>query len=271
MLRSTNATLRAIQPTWRPSLSALRQQSTLAAAVVSEPVQAHEPAKPLSARGGSGRGKLLSDAASDPFSEFLKNVKRFNNTGDRRSSSNNKRDFKKSSAPGQFDDAVEEPKQQHKQRTPQRQQRSARPNNNYNNKNSRARSGNRSPQQQRADASARSSAPVIKNAPARRVTTFIDKDIDWNTMSGLNAEKKDAAADGTAAAATDADKAAIASGEYQPFLDVTKQVQWSQPINVEALSSLVGGNASYGLDQKTAFLSTLAAATGSSVSATPSQ
>ncbi|CDH60174.1 predicted protein [Lichtheimia corymbifera JMRC:FSU:9682] len=276
MLRSTGTTLRTIQPAFRSSLVCLRKQSTAAAAVaVEQPVHTQQPAaapqkknEPLSsrlARGGAGRGKQLDSNTGDAFSQFLKNAQRSNERrrpNNNNKNKNNRRKAAAAAAPGQFDDAIENTTSRPQQQK-QRRAASNNNNNNNNNKNQRPRrdNNNNNNRQPRAAFSA-PRAPV--NNVTRRVTTFIDKDIDWEAMSGFvdattQVEANETKVDGEQQAAL---LAAAENGEYKAYFDVTKQVQLGSTINVDNLSVLVGGNASYNLDQKTVFLNTISKATG---------
>ncbi|KAI7883157.1 hypothetical protein K492DRAFT_175620 [Lichtheimia hyalospora FSU 10163] len=267
MLRSTGTIL---QTTYRPSLVCLRKQSTVAAAVAVEPVHTQEPAvgkkEPLSARlsrGGAGRGKQLDNNNSDAFSQFLKNAQRsnerrqFNNNNRNKNNMNNRR---KAAAPGQFDDAIEK----NTSRPQQQKQKRAASNNNNNQRPRRDNKNNNNRDNKRQPRAAFSAPRAPVNNVTRRVTTFIDKDIDWETMSGFvdattQVENNDTKVDGEQQAAL---LAAAENGEYKAYLDVTKQVQLGSTINVDNLSALVGGNASYNLNQKTIFLNTISKATG---------
>lgn len=276
MLRSTGTTLRTLQPVTHFSLLCLRKQSTAAAAAVAvEPMHTQQPAPQqrgtLSSRlangGGAGRGKQLDNNAGDAFSQFLKNAQRSNERRRPNNNNKNKNNRRKASAgaPGQFDDAIENTTSRPQQ---QKQKRAA--SNNNNNSNQRQRrdnnknnnNNNRDNKRQPRAAFSAPRAPV--NNVTRRVTTFIDKDIDWETMSGFvdattQAEANDTQVDGEQQAAL---LAAAENGEYKAYLDVTKQVPLGSTINVDSLSALVGGNASYNLNQKTVFLNTISKATG---------
>lgn len=274
MLRSTGTTLRTIQPAFRSSLVCLRKQSTAAAAVaVEQPVHTQQPApqkkdEPLSsrlARGGAGRGKQLDSNNGDAFSQFLKNAQRSNerrrpNNNNKNKNNMNNRKKAAAAAPGQFDDAVENTTS----RPQQQKQRRAASNNNNKNQRPRRDNNNNNNNNKRQPRAAFSAPRAPVNNVTRRVTTFIDKDIDWEAMSGVvdattQVEANETKVDGEQQAAL---LAAAENGEYKAYFDVTKQVQLGSTINVDNLSVLVGGNASYNLDQKTVFLNTISKATG---------
>ncbi|KAI7853598.1 hypothetical protein BDC45DRAFT_510664 [Circinella umbellata] len=295
MLRSSSTALKSIQ--WRSPLVALRHQSTATAAASASPSSTSEAEQqqeqqpkeqkkkqPLSARlGGSGRGKTLE--INDPFSQFLNNGQQRNKRMQQRGKPRTN-----GSSPGQFDDATvdsttiaatSDEQQQKKQ-----QQRPKRQNNNYNN--------NRDQQQQnrprRQEAS--SSSPNGDNnnrlqrqqrqqqrqggknstrkggLDNRRVTTFIDKDIDWASINTLEEIQENEALVGSVdneQTAEDREKMImeLQTGDYERYFQVSKGMEFNSIINVDSMNSLMGGNASYGFDQKVAFLAAVSKASGS--------
>ncbi|ORY97254.1 hypothetical protein BCR43DRAFT_489477 [Syncephalastrum racemosum] len=269
----------------RPSLQTLRRNYSAAAAVqpvvevADEPVQEQKP-RNLSARlGGSGRGKRTDDTV-DPFSAFLhearqnrrSNMNRQNNNNNNNNRRNAQRKPQQQAAPGQFDDAVEEttqPRQQNNRNNNNKNFNNNTRNNNYRNTN------NRQPQQQRANGKndrrqgdqpqrRQKRGPVMgassATGPARRVTTFIDKDLDWSAMSSFANVESGPIEVGE----TNQVVAELKQGEYARYLALTETMTWAPGMDQSALSSLVGGNASYSLEQKAAFLNAISSATASS-------
>ncbi|KAI9496199.1 hypothetical protein BDB00DRAFT_809464 [Zychaea mexicana] len=287
MLRSSTA-LRSLQ--WRSSLVTLRQQSTAAAAAAApaEEVQqpSEQPQQPqkqqsraqLSVRlGGSGRGKSLE--AADPFSQFLNNAQQQNF---KRMGFRGKQKAKAAPVPGQFDDASEgQQPQQQRPKNQQQQQRSRGNNNNNNNRpqqqQKRQADGANQQRQQRQQRQPRQNNNVSRKpaVESRRVTTFIDKDIDWTAMSGFDDQESEVAASmvSTEQTAEEREKVMLElqTGDYERYFQVSNGMQFAQAVDAESLNSLVGGNASYGFDQKTAFLSAVSKATsgGGAAAAAP--
>ncbi|KAI8094915.1 uncharacterized protein B0P05DRAFT_568142 [Gilbertella persicaria] len=221
-----------------------------------------EPKAPLSQRlGGTGRGRIL-DGASDPFAAFLANAKTNRNRNGNFVPRHNKK--KTNDNKDQFADAAEpvEKKQQPRQNR-------NRPNNNNNNNNN----NNRNKQQLGEFKNNNRRTPnnnnnkkfnVRKAAPqevrTRRATTFIDKDIDWTSFetTTLSTEQQadQVADDNSELVMKDM------AGDYDRYLSVGTDVAWSNVIQGSTVSNLVGSNATFDLQQKTAFLAAVSKATG---------
>lgn len=262
----------------RPSLQTLRRNYSAAAAVqpvveiADEPVQEQgQTPRNLSARlGGSGRGKRTDDTV-DPFSAFLQearqnrrsNMNRQNNNNNNNNRRNAQRKPQQQAAPGQFDDAVEETAQPQQNNNRNFKNKNRNNNNrNTNNRPSQRASGTndrRQPDQRR-----QKRGPVMgassATGPARRVTTFIDKDLDWSAMSSFAGVETGPLEVGESNEVV----AELKQGEYARYLDLTDSLSWAPGVDQSALSSLVGGNASYSLEQKAAFLNAISSATASS-------
>ena len=282
MLRSSNTALKNLQ--WRSPLIALRHQSTAtAAAAAPTPTPTPEAEKqqqpkqqkqPLSARlGGSGRGKTLE--ASDPFSQFL-------NNGQQRNKRMQQRGKPRTNAAtaGQFDDATTGSDEQQK-----RQQRPKRQNNNNNN--NRQQQQNRPKRQEASSSSSPSNGDNNRmqrqqrqqqrqggkntrkgGLENRRVTTFIDKDIDWTAMNALEESQESETFVGSVDSeqtAEDREKMMLElqTGDYDRYFQASKGMEFGSIINVDSMNSLLGSNASYAFDQKTAFLAAVSKASAS--------
>ncbi|KAI9246871.1 hypothetical protein BDA99DRAFT_609407 [Phascolomyces articulosus] len=272
MLRSSNTALRSLQ--WRSPLIALRHQSTAtAAAAAPEVQQQQQPAQkqsskrtPLSARlGGSGRGKTLE--AGDPFSQFLNNAQQKN----RRMQPRGKPRVN-AAAPGQFDDATEQqPRKQQQQQRSKRQNKQQQQNKQKRQEASGA-TGTNDKQQQRSR-QPRQVKSTRKVLETRRVTTFIDKDIDWTAMNTLEDQSNEAAAVSVASGeeTTHEDREKLMmelqTGDYERYFQVSNGMEFGSTISADSLNSLMGGNASYAFDQKMAFLSAVSKASGGAVAA----
>lgn len=268
MLRTSTATVGTLR---RLPQLVIRQQSTAAqvqAAPAKEEQRSEAPAPkaPLSARlRGAGRG-VPELQVTDPLQKFIKDAEsRKIPTG---SKSNNKK-----FAPGQFDDAPEEGKknveaaprsQQNNNRRfqPRQRQQQQRQRQQDAQAGQQQASGNkRTPRerQRRPSLSSSSSSRAAANQPVRRVTTFIDQDIDWSLMSSLE-ESTTIATEGQTSASSEA-VPEVQSGEYQRYFTISNDLQWAPAVNTEALSVLVGSNASYNMEQKVAFMNAVSNAT----------
>lgn len=272
MLRSSTATLGALRRPL-PQLF-IRPQSTATTQVQAAPAQGQQQQQqqqlkaPLSARlRGAGRG-VPELQVSDPLQKFVKGAEsRKLPTG------SSKQKF----APGQFDDApgdaaaaASAPRSQrnnnnnnNKRFQPRQRQQQQRARQQQQQKAAQGGNNNRTPrerQQQRR--SSLQSSNRAANQPVRRVTTFIDQDIDWNLMSSLE--------ETTAVAASSPSEPVpeVQSGEYQRYFDVSKDLQWAPVVNAESLSVLVGSNASYNMEQKIAFMNAVSSATKGAAAAT---
>ena len=273
MLRSS-----ALKSLQRPLIS-LRYQSTAAAAAVEvekpeeqQQQKQQQPRVPLSTRlGGSGRGKTLE--AADPFAAFLINAQkksqRMSPRGNRKTNA---------SAPGQFDDADElkpqRPRRNNNNRSdnnnnrPQRQrtangQKSEQRAANGQQSEQRAANGQQQKRQQRPQ-----SKTPRKPVESRRVTTFIDKDIDWTAISGFDDQEVEVAASLVAESTEEQTPEGhekllveLQTGDYERYFQVANGLVFAPTVSEATLNSLVGANASYGFDQKTAFLSAVSKAT----------
>ncbi|KAG2220025.1 hypothetical protein INT45_012201 [Circinella minor] len=306
MLRSSSTALKSLQ--WRSPLVVLRHQSTATAAASAPPSstpeaeqqqqqqQQQQPKEqnkkqPLSARlGGSGRGKTLE--INDPFSQFLNNGQQRNKRMQQRGKPRTH-----GSSPGQFDDATtdsntmtatsDEQQQRHKQQRHKRQN-----NNNNNNNNNRGQQQQDRPRRQEVSSSSspngdnnnrlqrqqkqKQQRQGGKNTTRkgglenRRVTTFIDKDIDWTSMNTLEEIQENETLVGSIdneQTTEDREKMMmeLQTGDYERYFQVSKGMEFSPMINVDSMNSLMGGNASYGFDQKVAFLAAVSKASSTGV------
>ncbi|ORX61613.1 hypothetical protein DM01DRAFT_1332218 [Hesseltinella vesiculosa] len=222
----------------RPTLFAVRYEST-----------SSEAAAPLSQRlGGTGRGKIMEGKANDVFGAFLAQSQRREKakSENKQRRSNQKR---RQDKPGQFDDAVASS-------PAQRKTQSGRPNQS-NQPNQRSRPQQQRSQQKQAKPRTMPKRNGIAATPTRRATTFIDKDIDWDTLA-LSEQQIDSQQDQTQEQPLDSE---LKLGDYSRYVSVGESISWPDTLPTNALTSLVGTNASYDLNQKTAFLSTVAKAT----------
>ncbi|KAG0170077.1 hypothetical protein DFQ28_002520 [Apophysomyces sp. BC1034] len=247
MLQGTTA-VRRLQPTWKPLLGALRYQSTVnsvpktATPETAEATESKSERTPLSARlGGSGRGKPMA-AAVDPFSKFL-NAKsnerpRTNNDRPRRPGQGRPQ---KQAAQGQFEDAPEKRREGNRQPRQQQQRQQQQ-------------------QQRPRDNNRRNEKPVRREAKSqtRRAVTFIDKDIDWASLDTMQSVHEDATLEGQ----EDSEQIVLdMQGDYSRYVSVAEKVEWSELADANALGTLVGNNATYGIPQKAAFLATVSRVT----------
>ncbi|KAI9015806.1 hypothetical protein CLU79DRAFT_847741 [Phycomyces nitens] len=98
----------------------------------------------------------------------------------------------------------------------------------------------------------------VSSTPLRRVVTFINKDIDWASLNPNEGVSAQAVVEGEVDSSV---ALAETQGDYERYADITNSLKWSETINVSALNTLVGGNATYSIPQKTAFLQTVSKAT----------
>ncbi|CAO3600219.1 unnamed protein product [Absidia cylindrospora] len=266
MLRIQSTRLgQQLQPVWRQSLFAIRHESTTSTPSTSEPVkqEADKAKRPsLSQRlGGSGRGKLMESSGQekDVFASFLaqaqkKQQQQPRNNNRQRRPNQGQREAK----PGQFDDAAEDTSDAGKRSGNKQQQQQRKPKQQASGENNKRQGGQQRDRKQR---------------PTRRATTFIDKDIDWASLSPVELVLQESAN------ATVGDNVTINkeqqqqlekevnAGDYTRFLSMGESIQWPGTLDTRGLESLVGSNASYGLDAKMTFLATVAKA--SSVGGAP--
>ncbi|KAI8366683.1 uncharacterized protein BYT42DRAFT_549766 [Radiomyces spectabilis] len=255
MLRRSAAPLARNFPVWRPALFNIRSESTTSAPSSPSTGSSEKPRKaPLSARlGGSGRGRPLSENA-DPFSAFLANAQKDNKrprNNNNKNNNNRRRQTPKAAQPGQFDDAVAENAGEKRVASSTK----------FNAK--KAGSSPRRDNQKRDrrhQGMDRNRAAKPAASPARRVVTFIDKDIDWETLSSKQEQTQVMAAEGS----TEENTAQLQSemdGDYQRYITPTQGMSLSEMVNQQSLNTLVGQNASLNLDQKAALLNVVANAT----------
>ncbi|KAI8329003.1 hypothetical protein BC941DRAFT_443978 [Chlamydoabsidia padenii] len=284
MLRINSARLgQQLQPAWRQSLFAIRHESTAAPSstpATEDAASTEEKPKRLSERlGGTGRGKLLEPSGQnqDVFASFLaqaqkkqQRTRNNNNGGQRRS--NQQREAK----PGQFDDAKEDKSikkrgdNTSRQRRPQQQASSSEGNNNNNNnikRQGQQRSG-RSGQQQQRERKPRQSSNSTSSAPVRRATTFINKDIDWVSLTPVEFTQQVVTDGETQQNQQQQQQQSVNTDDYAPFLSVGQSIQWPANVDTRGLETLISGNASYGLEAKTTFLATVAKASNAGGNAT---
>ncbi|KAI8099619.1 uncharacterized protein BX664DRAFT_321753 [Halteromyces radiatus] len=238
-----------VRPTVRSSsLFAIRHESTTSDAPTQKPT--------LSQRlGGSGRGKLMpsSGQETDVFASFLAQAQK------KQQRSRNKQKRPQQAKPGQFDDAVEtssnkktDNKQQQQQRRQQQKTSSG--------KGQQQQQVERKPrQQQRRDIKKSTSYGSPSSVPVRRTTTFIDKDFDWASLNPVISTNnvEETTIDPEEKKQMEME---LNDGDYTRFMSIGQSIQWPSSLDTHALESLVSSNASYGLDQKMTFLSTVAKA-----------
>ncbi|CAO3608586.1 unnamed protein product [Mucor fragilis] len=89
----------------------------------------------------------------------------------------------------------------------------------------------------------------------RRATTFIDKDIDWASFETATMSTE---AVETEVAATEKDSDELVmkdiQGDYGRYISTGSDLKWPPMIQGETLSTLVGSNPTFDLQQKTAFM-----------------
>lgn len=281
MLRATSNSLIKASPWKNTAIYTSVKNYTNANAT---PVTTESKEKPsLSQRlGGTGRGKIM-EGSSDPFASFLANAKKPRNNSNRNGNFTPRtRKPQQQQSEGQFADAAEQPKQQR-----------PRNDNNNNNKNRNNRSNNnKQNEKQSADGAAatkdnnrrnnknnnnnrnnaqnagkklnlrRSQQP--QEVRTRRATTFIDKDIDWASFDTTTLSTEASAAE-TVVEATEQDSDELVlkdiQGDYDRYLLTGSDLKWPQMIQGATLSTLVGSNPTFDLQQKTAFLAALSNAT----------
>ncbi|KAI9305603.1 hypothetical protein BJ944DRAFT_264960 [Cunninghamella echinulata] len=287
MLRTNNLRIQQqLKPLYRQGLFAIRYESTVSS---SSPVAAAETAEnkpkktektekriPLSERlGGSGRGKILDNSDgktnnNDVFATFLLQAQKKERA---RKENKQRRNMKERSEakPGQFDDAVEDnivnnTNQRKSQQAFNKNSTNNNNNNNNNNSNnskrqgqqrSRDRKGQQQPRQNMKKKTASGGSTAI---PVRRATTFIDKDIDWTSLSSVDISKQSLESEQKEGQDQASQQLEVENGDYSRFISVGQSIQWPANINKQALESLVSTNSSYGLDQKLVFLETVAKA-----------
>ncbi|GAB5593824.1 hypothetical protein Unana1_08724 [Umbelopsis nana] len=189
--------------------------------------------------GGAGRGKPL--AADDPFATFLANAQKNAQANPRQANSRPQRP-RRTSKPGQFDDA---PEAKAKAKAKE---------------GSAADSGRR--REKKRNSFTRRQPEQQQRSPLPKASAFVSKDIDWSSFDNVSHLNPVATAD---AVVTEDERFAqrmeIHGGDYERYLHV--QVPLSGNLNAEAIERLVGQNATYSLPEKTTFLATLSsAATG---------
>ncbi|GAN09949.1 hypothetical protein MAM1_0306c09482 [Mucor ambiguus] len=232
--------------------------------------------------GGTGRGKIM-EGSSDPFASFLANAKKPRNNNNNNNNNNNRngtftpRNRKPQQSDGQFADAPEQPKQQRprneniRNNTKNRNNRQNRQNDKQNaegaavdqanNSNSNNRRNNKNSSNNRNNAQnggkkmnlRRSQQP--QEVRTRRATTFIDKDIDWASFETTTLST-DASETEVAATEKDSDELVLkdVQGDYGRYISTGSDLKWPPMIQGETLSTLVGSNPTFDLQQKTAFM-----------------
>lgn len=225
--------------------------------------------------GGTGRGKIM-EGSSDPFASFLANAKkpRNNNSNNNRNGTFTPRNRKPQQSEGQFADAPEQPKQQrprnenNRNNTKNRNNRQNRPNekqtaegaaadqsNNSNRRNSKNNNNNRNNAQNGGKKMNMRRSQQPQEIRTRRATTFIDKDIDWASFETATMSTE---AVETEVAATEKDSDELVmkdiQGDYGRYISTGSDLKWPPMIQGETLSTLVGSNPTFDLQQKTAFM-----------------
>ncbi|CAO3624847.1 unnamed protein product [Cunninghamella blakesleeana] len=276
MLRINNIRVQQqLKPLYRQGLFAIRYESTTSSTTSStvkeEPKnnnkndKATEKRIPLSQRlGGSGRGKILDSndgkGNNDAFATFLlQEQKKQKARKENKQRRNNKE--RSEAKPGQFDDAVEDNVVNKNQRKAQQanSNNSNVSNNNNNNSNNKRQQRSRDRKGQRQN-NKKSVSGGSTSVPIRRATTFIDKDIDWTSLSSVDISKQSVEGEQKEGKDQELQLQQLESenGDYSRFISVGQSIQWSDSINKQALESLVIRNPSYNLDQKLVFLETVA-------------
>lgn len=252
------------------------------------PVTTESKEKPsLSQRlGGTGRGKIM-EGSSDPFASFLANAKKPRNNSNRNGNFIPRtRKPQQQQSEGQFADAAEQPKQQRPRNdnnnNNNNRNRNNRPNNNKQNEkqsadgaaaakdNNRRNNKNNNNNNNRNNAQnagkklnlRRSQQP--QEVRTRRATTFIDKDIDWTSFDTTTLSTEASATEAVVEATEqDSDELVLKDiqGDYDRYLLTGSDLKWPQMIQGATLSTLVGSNPTFDLQQKTAFLAALSNAT----------
>ncbi|CAO3608509.1 unnamed protein product [Cunninghamella echinulata] len=301
MLRINNLRIQQqLTPLYRQGLFAIRYESTASS---SSPVAATEttenkPKKsektektektekriPLSERlGGSGRGRILdnSDAKNNNNNVFATFLLQAQKKERARKENRQRRNMKERSEakPGQFDDAVEDnivnnTNQRKSQQAFNKNNNNNNNNNNSNNNNNKRQGQQRSrdkkgQQQSRQNMKKKTASGGSTAIPVRRATTFIDKDIDWTSLSSVDISKQSLESEQKEGQDQALQHLEAENGDYSRFISVGQSIQWPANMNKHALESLVSTNSSYGLDQKLVFLETVAKASnvgGASIS-----
>ncbi|KAK4520480.1 serine/threonine-protein phosphatase 2A 56 kDa regulatory subunit delta isoform [Mucor velutinosus] len=220
--------------------------------------------------GGTGRGKIL-EGSSDPFASFLANAKKPRNNNNRNGTFT-PRNRKPQQSEGQFADAPEQPKQQrprnenNKNNAKNRNNRQNRQNDKQNvegaavdqNNNRRSNKSNNTNRNNAQNGGKklnlrRSQQP--QDIRTRRATTFIDKDIDWASFETATLSTE-ASETEVAAAEKDSDELVLKDiqGDYGRYIATGSDLKWPPMIEGETLSTLVGSNPTFDLQQKTAFM-----------------
>jgi hypothetical protein len=248
------------------------------------PVTTENKEKPsLSQRlGGTGRGKIM-EGSSDPFASFLANAKKPRNNSNRNGNFTPRtRKPQQQQSEGQFADATEQPKQQRPRNDNNNKNRNNRPNNikqnekqsadgtaaiknnNNNNRRSNKNNNNRNNAQNVGKKLNLRRSQQPQEVRTRRATTFIDKDIDWASFDTTTLSTEASAAE-TVVEATEQDSDELVlkdiQGDYDRYLLAGSDMKWPQMIQGATLSTLVGSNPTFDLQQKTAFLAALSNAT----------
>ncbi|KAG1083997.1 hypothetical protein G6F42_021976 [Rhizopus arrhizus] len=228
--------------------------------------------------GGTGRGKIM-EGSSDPFASFLANAKKPRNNNNRNGTFT-PRNRKPKPSEGQFADAAEQPKQQrprndNKNNSKNRNNRqnrqnekqsaegaageqsnnSSSSNNNNNNNNRRNNKNNRNNAQNGGKKLNLRRSQQPQEIRTRRATTFIDKDIDWASFETTTLSTE-ASETEVAAAEKDSDELVLKDiqGDYGRYISTGADLKWPPMIQGETLSTLVGSNPTFDLQQKTAFM-----------------
>ncbi|KAG1473119.1 hypothetical protein G6F56_001135 [Rhizopus delemar] len=221
----------------------------------------------LSERLGAGRGKVVAGADTDPFSSFLsrtnsstgndnraRNGNRSRNDNRPRnenrprndnskgnglmSSRNNNQRRNRTPVEGQFDDASEKVDvkgSSNKEKMPQKDRKPFDKQRDANRRNNNRRSGVRH-----------------EAVRANRATSFIDKDIDWESLDVIPVQQVSVVED---------QQVEIKDDDYKSYLSAGAEINWSESVKGDAVRTLVGVNPSLDLQQKTAFLTAVANAT----------
>ncbi|KAL0094392.1 hypothetical protein F4703DRAFT_1014888 [Phycomyces blakesleeanus] len=127
----------------------------------------------------------------------------------------------------------------------------------FNNSNNNNRNNNRSNDRSKSFES-RPRRSEVSSSPVRRVVTFIDKDIDWASLNPNESLSAQPVIEGEVDSSVTLGEA---QGDYGRYVGIANELKWSDTVNVPALTTLVGGNATYSLPQKSAFLQIVSKAT----------
>ncbi|KAI9279309.1 hypothetical protein BY458DRAFT_502653 [Sporodiniella umbellata] len=230
--------------------TAASQTSKLPLWKVSAPCYSTEAGKGLADRLGAGRGKVASDTASDPFASFFarkdRNERRPRQDKPRGNGimsfkdKDNQQKNNRMPVAGQFDDHSEDNTTRVAQKAENSFDRAKRSFN-------RPRDNERKPMNRK---------PNVRHEAIRtnRATSFIDRDIDWNSLDVMPVKE---------VVTVEGQQVEVEDDDYMAYFSAGAELKWSDIVRADSVRTLLATNPSLDLQQKTLFLGAVANVTSS--------